>query len=231
MLKKAINISIFLLTLSCICNTAVAQADDERRNGAVINIDGIELVYVEGMGSDSTAIQSFYIGKFVVTQAQWRAVMGNNPSTFRGANLPVEMVNWDEIHEFLSQLNARTGRNFRLPTEAEWEFAARGGTAESFCPGGCKYSGSNNLHDVGWFSKNSKHHTQPVGAKQANELGIYDMSGNVREWCLITKDSGRVLRGGSWNLPASLCDLSFRFDFVPTSRSCVNGFRVILPCL
>ena len=231
MLKKAINIFIVLFSLSCICSTALAQDEDDRRNGAVINPDGIELVYVEGTGDDSTAIRSFYIGKFEVTQAQWRAVMGNNPSTFGGANLPVEMVNWDEIQEFFTQLNARTGRNYRLPTEAEWEFAARGGTAESFCPNGCEYSGSNNLHDVGWFSRNSKHRTQPVGSKQANELGIHDMSGNLREWCQITEGSGHVLRGGGWNLPAALCNIAFRFSFVPTSRSCVNGFRVVLPSL
>ena len=120
-------------------------------------------------------VSDFYIGKYEVTQAQWEAVMDNNPSFFKGGSLPVEMVSWKDVQLFIAKLNQITGKQYRLPTEAEWEFAARGGDR---CRE-CKYSGSNDIDSVAWQDVT----THPVGTKQPNELGIYDMSGNVSEWC------------------------------------------------
>ena len=127
----------------------------------------------------SVTLSSYYICKYEVTQALWRAVMGSNPSNFKGDNLPVESVSWNDCQTFINRLNSYTGRNFRLPTEAEWEFAARGGNYSRHY----KYSGSNYIGDVAWYHSNSGHRTHPVGTKQPNELGLYDMSGNVHEWC------------------------------------------------
>ena len=169
-----------------------------------------------------TLTNDYYIGKYEVTQALWQAVMDNNPSKFKGDNLPVEHVSWNDCQKFLSRLNSITGKKFRLPTEAEWEYAARGGSKSK----GYQYSGSNNLSDVAWYWDNSGYETQPVGSKQANELGIHDMTGNVREWCqdfygaynsspqtnpiCNTGELYRVNRGGSWGYHASGCRLSCR---------------------
>jgi formylglycine-generating enzyme required for sulfatase activity len=125
------------------------------------------------------SVNSFYIGKYEVTQAQWRAVMGNNPSYANGDNLPVESVYWIDVQKFIEKLNVLTGKSYRLPTEAEWEYAVRGGNKSRKY----KYSGSNSPSDVAWFASNSNNKTHAVGSKQPNELGIYDMSGNVLEWC------------------------------------------------
>jgi len=195
------------------------------RNGTMYNPDGIELVYVEGKGD----IQGFYIGKFEITQSQWVSIMGDNPSHFKGTDQPVERVSWNDTQKFLKQLNDRTSKNYRLPTEAEWEFAARGGTASK----GYEYSGSNNIDDVAWYKNNSKDKPHPVGSKLPNELGIHDMSGNVEEWCLDTlgpKRDLRVCRGGFFrSSPQDCCYSSRKASFSPSFMYAYFGLRVVLP--
>ena len=188
----------------------------------------------------SVTLSSYYIGKTEVTQALWQAVMGSNPSNFKGSDLPVECVNWNDCQEFIQKLNSLTGRNFRLPTEAEWEFACRGGNNSR----GYKYSGSNYIYNVAWYWDNTGQKTHPVGTKAPNELGIYDMSGNVWEWCSDwyadytsysqTNPTGpqsgsfRVARGGCWCRYARYCRSSFRYDCYPTGRDYYLGLRLAL---
>jgi formylglycine-generating enzyme len=199
-------------------------------------------------------ISDFYIGKYEVTQKQWRAVMGtstdfgsaqsaslSDPSNFKGCDdCPVERVSWNDIQEFIKTLNQKTGKKYRLPTEAEWEFAARGGSAGS----PTRYSGSNNIDEVAWYDKNSGSKTNPVGRKKANELGLFDMSGNVWEWCSDwygsyssgsqtnpqgpSSGSGRVLRGGGWFSYAQYCRVSIRSYGAPGYRGNYRGFRLAL---
>ena len=188
----------------------------------------------------SVTLSDFYIGKYEVTQAQWTAVMGNNPSSYKGDILPVEGVSWDKIQEFIQKLNQLTGKTYRLPTEAEWEYAARGGKKSK----GYKYAGSNTLKEVAWYDGNSDSHIHPVGQMQANELGLYDMSGNVYEWCQDwygeyssssqTNPSGpssgeeRVFRGGSFFNDAFYCRVSFRSSHFPSYNASTRGFRLVM---
>lgn len=185
-------------------------------------------------------LSDFCIGKYEVTQEEWKAVMGANPSISNGENKPVEMVSWNDCQEFIKKLNDLTGMQFRLPTEAEWEYAARGGNKSQ----GYKYSGSNAIGDVAWYEDNSNRDTHPVGTKAPNELGIYDMSGNVWEWCSDwyshgyyssspvnnptgpTTGSYRVDRGGSWLDDADYCRIANRISGNP--GGCYNdlGFRL-----
>ena len=187
-------------------------------------------------------LSSFMIGQTEVTQELWEAVMGSNPSYFKGAKLPVGKVSWDDCQEFISKLNALTGQNFRLPTEAEWEYAARGGSkSQSY-----KYSGSNNVDDVAWYDGNSGDKTQDVATKQPNELDIFDMSGNVWEWCQDwygenyyssspssnpqgpSSGSNRVSRGGGWSSIARNCRVANRSRDYADGRSSNLGFRLAL---
>ena len=187
-----------------------------------------------------TLTNDYYMGKYEVTQALWQAVMGSNPSKFKSRNLPVEQVSWDDCQEFINKLNSITGRRFRLPTEAEWEYAARGGKKSK----GYQYSGSSNISDVAWYTANSGSKTHPVGKKQANELGLYDMTGNVLEWCQDwygsyvsssqTNPTGafsgffRVFRGGSWYGNSGICRLSCRDSYNPDNRNFDLGLRLVL---
>ena len=185
-------------------------------------------------------LSDYYIGEVVVTQELWKSVMGNNPSNWKGDNLPVEKVSWVDVQEFIKKLNGVTGRIFRLPTEAEWEYAARGGKNSK----GYKYSGSNSIDEVAWYDGNSGGRTHPVKEKKANELGLYDMCGNVREWCndwygkyssyAQTNPQGhvevsrRVLRGGDWSHIAGCCRVSYRGCLTPMDRNNRVGFRLVL---
>ena len=187
-----------------------------------------------------TLTNNYYIGKYEVTQALWKIVMGSNPSNSKGDNLPVENVSWNNCQKFISKLNKLTGKSFCLPTEAEWEFAARGGKKSR----GYQYSGSNTLGDVAWYEGNSGSKTHAVGTKQPNELGIYDMTGNVYEWCQdwygsyssspqtnpigAVSGSRRVIRGGFWLSSASYCRSSYRYNCYPNGRYGDIGFRLVL---
>ena len=189
----------------------------------------------------SVTLSDYYIGQTQVTQELWEAVMGSNPSYFTGDNRrPVENVSWNDCQEFIKKLNRFTGKNFRLPTEAEWEYAARGGSKSR----GYKYSGSNNPDAVAWYGKNSGYETHPVAQKQSNELGLYDMSGNVWEWCSdrygdyssnsqtnprgASTGSLRVLRGGSLDYLAWYVRVSNRSRYAPGDRYGNFGLRLAL---
>jgi formylglycine-generating enzyme required for sulfatase activity len=178
-------------------------------------------------------VDSFFIGKYPVTQAQWQVIMGNNPSDFKGEKLPVECVSWEDCKEFINKLNRKTGKKYRLPTEEEWEYAARGGKESD----GYKYAGSNNIDLVAWYEGNSDKRTHNVGEKQPNELGIYDMSGNVWEWINSgwseNYEKNRwldiyILRGGSWDYFVNDCRVANRKLDTPTSRYYRYGFRLLV---
>ena len=261
-------------------NYTQAQVDDDTEIDATensaqdiipFNVGGIEfnMIFVEGgtfnMGATpeqgdaddnekpvhTVTLSDYYIGETQVTQGLWQAVMGNNPSYFKkGDNYPVEQVSWNDAQDFIKKLNAKTGKSFCLPTEAEWEFAARGG---NLCEG-FRYSGGNDLDKVAVYEQNSDSlspdnpacGTHPVKTKDCNELGIYDMSGNVWEWCqdsygdyssrpvnnpqFDSTNPARVLRGGSWRAVASFCRVSTRQYNNPDFCNYNLGFRLGLVC-
>lgn len=230
---------------------------DASSNSLIFGDNYYQMIYVPGgsfmMGATSeqgpdaqsdempahrVTLSSYYIGQTEVTQALWQAVMGSNPSRFKGYNRPVDQVSWNDCQVFINKLNSLTGLRFRLPTEAEWEFAARGGDKSQ----GYKFSGSNSIDDVTVYVANSANKgssspdfgTHEVATMDANELGIYDMSGNVWEWCSdwygdydsslqidpVGPNSGtyRVNRGGGWASKARACRISFRFSSVKSDR-------------
>ena len=181
-------------------------------------------------------LSTFYICQTEVTQELWQAVMGSNPSPYSGTNLPVSNISWDNCQEFISNLNQMTGKTFRLPTEAEWEYAARGGNKSQ----GYKYAGSNNVDEVAWYSSNTTH---AVATKMPNELGLYDMSGNVWEWCHDwysakyyrtspsvnptgpASGSNHVGRGGGVGYTATGCRVAYRDSNGPDPD---DGMRLAL---
>ena len=199
-----------------------------------------------------TKVNSFYIGMLEVTQSQWEKVMGTSvyqqknkadsdwPMRGTGPDYPMYYVSWEEAKEFCARLSRQTGKNYSLPTEAEWEYAARGGKKNE----GTKYAGGWSIGDVAWYTDNSGRSTHVCGTKRANALGIYDMSGNVWEWCEdwyglylsydtdnpkgASSGSNRVLRGGSWYSRAGGCRVSGRVSSPPDDRYDDNGFRVVL---
>ncbi|MBQ0057644.1 MAG: SUMF1/EgtB/PvdO family nonheme iron enzyme [Bacteroidales bacterium] len=188
----------------------------------------------------SVTLSNYYIGESEVTQALWIAVMGQNPSKIKGDNLPVEKVSWKDCQVFIQKLNQLTGKNFRLPTEAEWEYAARGGKESK----GYQHSGSNELDKVAWYNGNCNERTHAVKTLQPNELGVYDMNGNVWEWCQDvyadyvvnsqtnptgpTSGSERVLRGGSWDVDGRRCRITNRTSESVKEREEDYGFRLAL---
>jgi formylglycine-generating enzyme required for sulfatase activity len=218
---------------------------------------GIEFVLIKGgcyeMGdtfgdgkkdekpSHKVCVNDFYLGIYEVTQGQWEKVMGNNPSRFKGRDHPVEQVSWNDVQQFISRLNDQSGRKFRLPSEAEWEYAARSGGERE------KYAGTSQEGDLGqyaWYFVNSGSQTHPVGEKRPNGLGLYDMSGNVWEWCSDWygenyyqgrvrynpegpgNGSNRVLRGGSWFDDPGFLRAAFRYGFPLPTRHSLFGFRL-----
>ena len=222
------------------------------------NFDNVsfDLIYVKGgefkMGDTESSneqpihdvnVPDFYIGKHLVTQKLWRAVMKKSPNKLHFKNCdecPVEGISWDDIHEFLIELNKITDKDYRLPSEAEWEYAARGGIYNK----NCEYAGSNDLDKVAWFASNAEGTTHPVGLKKANELGIYDMSGNLWEWIRDKwhnnydrapsdgspweegDESNRVYRGGGWDFYPFDCRVALRSFDAPSDRNQNIGFRL-----
>ncbi len=186
-------------------------------------------------------LSDYYIGETEVTQDLWISVMGgNDPAVHQSLPNPVENVSWNDCQEFIARLNQITGKHFRLPTEAEWEYAARGGAYQS----DYKYSGSNNYADVAWYCENSNYTTHPVKQKQPNKLGIYDMSGNVHEWCydvygLYTAEaqtnpqgsnssSDHVIRGGAWLNTSNYCRVSYRYCYCVSQKNQYLGLRLAM---
>lgn len=190
----------------------------------------------------TVTISDFYISKYEVTQKEWRDIMGTNPSYFENCdNCPVESITWDDVQSFLDKLNTKyPNHNYRLPTEAEWEYAARGGNKSK----AYKYSGGNNIDSIAVYLFNSEYSARPIGTKYSNELGIYDMSGGVYEWCsdFYTDDysnikndnnpqgpdagSLRVFRGGSWNDYEKNCRVTFRNALCNDCKMMTIGFRI-----
>ena len=215
--------------------------------------DFTQMVFVKGgtfqmggNGSDeekpihTVTVGDFYIGKYEVTQKEWKAIIGNNPSGFKGVSRPVENVSWNDVQDFIKKVNVKTGIKYRLPTEAEWEYAAKGGNMSK----GYECSGSNSDDEVAWTFSNSNDETHPVGKKRANELGIHDMSGNVWEWCQdlfgsyqnqsqtnptgASNGENRVIRGGSYyKNDISGCTSSFRDSGTPDYKIGFIGFRLV----
>ena len=240
-------------------NEEDAQTSSSDQNGSNVNykvytVKGVsfKMIAVKGgtfqMGIDDgyewekpvhqVTLSDYYIGETEVTQELWNAVMGSNPSKFTGnMQRPVEKVTWNDCQTFISKLNQLTGKTFRLPTEAQWEYAARGGNQAQ----GRLYSGSNTIDEVAWYTSNSST-THPVKTKAPNELGIYDMSGNVFEWCsdwygsyssaAQTDPTGpatgsyRVRRGGSWDDIAASCRVAYRISGAPTNTINYLGLRL-----
>ena len=249
-------VGIFLVTLRC---QAHAQESTPGPSGAMWTEQhsGIEFIKVEGgcfiMGDSlnqgdpdeqpatKVCVDGFYIAKYETTQGHWKAVMGHNPSYVKEEdNYPVEWVSWDDAVEFTLKLSSLTGKQFRLPTEAEWEFAARAG-------GNDLYAGSDDVDQVAWYNANSGLKAHPVGTKKPNAFGIHDMSGNVWEWCHDWYDrqyysnrpdsnppgaaegSAKVSRGGGWVDVLRYIRVANRGGYAPTNRSNVLGFRVLMP--
>ncbi|MDR3297508.1 MAG: formylglycine-generating enzyme family protein [Prevotellaceae bacterium] len=257
---------LLILSLALLCAPLLAQqkkaaaaAEEEEDKTPPMNL-GIEMVFVRGNtyqmgctkeqvsfcdGDEKPAhrvrINSFFIGKYEVTQEQWKAVMGDslNPATFEGRRLPVETVSYVEVKDFIKQLNEKTGQKYRLPTEAEWEYAARGGRYAH----DKVFSGSDTLEEVAWYVENVGESNHAVGLNKPNELGIYDMSGNVAEWCsdwygsYLTNNvnpkgpsSGefRVYRGGGGASESNDCRVSARSQLAPDEKDYNLGFRLVV---
>lgn len=196
----------------------------------------------EGPVHTVTIEKAYYLGKYEVTQKEWREVMGSNPSNFKGDDLPVEYVSWNDAQEFVKKLNEKEGTNkYRLPSEAEWEYAVRAGTTTRYSFG----DDETDLGNYAWYSSNSGSNTHPVGQKQPNAFGLYDMHGNVWEWVqdLYHSDydgaptegsawengvgSDRVFRGGCWNAVAGVCRSAVRYGRDPGFRADGLGFRLL----
>ena len=228
--KNSIGMEFVLIpagTFQMGCSSEAEECEDEEKPSHSVTIS-----------------QPFHLGKYEVTQAQWEAVMGNNPSKFKGADRPVDSVTWDDAQEFIKKLNAKEGHTrYRLPTEAEWEYAARAGSATAYSFG----DDEGQLGNYAWYWENSDEETHPVGRKQPNAWGLFDMHGNVWEWVhdwygekyysagAMTDPQGpesggyRVLRGGGWTYEVMwYCRSDYRRGSTPDHREEGDGFRLVL---
>lgn len=240
-MKKIVKTCLLGLLVMASAFSCAVDDDNSKEEDYTETIFGkkMDMVYVEGgtfligdvdeyseeKSGRIITLDSYYIGKFEVTQRQWYTVMRTKPSYFNGCdNCPVEYVSWNDAQEFCRKISAYTGKEYTLPTEAQWEYAAKGGKKSQ----GYKYSGSDDIDQVAWYLNNSNGKTHPVGTKRANELGIYDMSGNVWEWCSDIDECGlyRALRGGSF-IDNDDCSVSKRSEFSPVNCSYLIGFRVV----
>ena len=216
--------------------------------GSFLMGDSLEDADEEDIPVHEVQLSSYYLGKYPVTQGLWESLMGNNPSFFKGLERPVEQVSWEDCQDFIKKLNDLTGKSYRLPTEAEWEYAARGGQESK----GYLYAGNDKLKEVAWYAENSHGETKEVGQRMPNELGLYDMSGNVDEWCQDWYDGefykqcadngatvnpqgpdrgvSRVYRGGSWHDSPQYCRVASRYDLapLPEDRRDNLGFRLAM---
>jgi formylglycine-generating enzyme required for sulfatase activity len=261
-LSHFILMSAMIVFVSCNRNPKLTDLSPEKQ--AIIKRMAENMLLVDGgtftmgctaeQGNDclndekpahQVSVSRYYIGKYEVTQEEWNAVLDENPSHFQGAQRPVENVSWNDVQRFIERLNMLTGMQYRLPTEAEWEYAARGGKMSK----GNVYSGSQTIDSVAWYSLNAVKQTHKVGGRQPNELGLYDMSGNVWEWCADWygdtyyagsessnppgpgKGATHVLRGGSWNDNPVNCRVSNRNYLLAEFRFNYLGFRLVSPRL
>lgn len=270
MKKLSDLLSLLALLTSVLCSCAEEEPGDKVDDlemspavAAVIEEINNNLIYVEGgtfmMGNNDyttpekpmheVTLSSYYIGKYEVTQSQWTAIMGTTIQEQEsntgwglygvGDNYPMYYVSYDEAKQFCKKLTTLSGKTYRLPTEAEWEYAARGGNKAW----GYKFSGGNTIDYVAWIGANSDNHSHEVGQKAANELGIYDMSGNVWEWCLdwygkypsesrynptgTADGTKRIVRGGGFGHDSYYCRVTFRDFYVPFGQHYWYGFRVV----
>ena len=254
------KLALFLGLLSIFPMFVHAQASGSANEGSS-GKSGVEMVFVPSgtfiMGctfeqlnscaydekpAHKVTLRGFAISKYEVTQKLWKEIMGDNPSQVVGDFLPVHNVSWDDVQVFIKRLNQRTGKNYRLPTEAEWEYAARGGNLQGETP--FVYSGSGDIQSVAWFYENSEDKPHEVGSKQPNALGLYDMSGNVWEWCGdyyelysdkaqqnptgASKGISRVTRGGCYTGVATQCRVTTRKGVFQGNKDATTGFRLAL---
>ena len=235
--------SYFFFTLFFYHITSFAQPIMALVQGGTFNMGTITSEDIDEKPMHSVTLHSYLLGKYEVTQKEWTEIMNNNPSYHTNCDdCPVEMVSWDDVQQYISKLNQKTGKTYRLPTEAEWEFAARGGNNGH----NYTYSGGENLQALGWYYENSKSTTMPAGRKQPNELGIFDMTGNVNEWCSDYYDplyynnspennphgpdtgNGRVIRGGCFSDLAEYCTNTARNNDSSGRKKAVTGFRLAM---
>jgi len=224
-MKKFVLLSV-AIAVSC-CSSA--QNKSFTANGVsfeMVCVDGGQFAKGDPATPENISVSAFYIGQTEVTQNLWKAVMGKKSSPMsRSKNYPADQVSWNDCQEFIEKLNQITGEKFRLPSESEWEFAARGGNRTH----NYKLSGGTAMGKIGWYSGNSNGEPQQVGSKAANELGIFDMSGNLWEWCADEfADGQHVMRGGCWNSTSQACWVWNATKSDAAYKSDICGFRLAL---